>query len=293
MKKNKTICIVLFLISVIFLSPGCTVSTPEKKEAQTAITCPTCAPTKVCIQPSPPPAKIQPTCVNQHEKAEKYDIIIVYPVNDKEDNPEEHYTFDVSYPFIESKIEASSNFNEIVNVIIEQEISDFIKNVQEDKEFIEENLPDTKSSLIIDFTITNVSDNFISILFHVSFYITGSAHPNHYVHSITYNLITNQQMHLSDLFQPDSDYLYAFSKFSIDSLMQNDYINNDPEWLKTGAAPKEENFQNWNITPEGLLITFDPYQVAPYAAGFQEVTIPYSEIQSMIDNKSILGHFYE
>jgi len=36
-----------------------------------------------------------------------------------------------------------------------------------------------------------------------------------------------------------------------------------------------------NLEAEGLRITFDPYQVAAYAAGPQVLFIPYSELQSI------------
>ncbi len=56
----------------------------------------------------------------------------------------------------------------------------------------------------------------------------------------------------------------------------------DDEWIATGAGPKAENFDSWNITKTGILINFDPYQVAAYAAGPQDVLIPYEEIKSIL-----------
>jgi hypothetical protein len=38
-----------------------------------------------------------------------------------------------------------------------------------------------------------------------------------------------------------------------------------------------------------LLITFDEYQVAPYAAGPQKVAIPYSELRALINPQGPLG----
>ena len=34
-----------------------------------------------------------------------------------------------------------------------------------------------------------------------------------------------------------------------------------------GAEPRPENYQVWNFDFNGLLITFDQYQVMPYAYG--------------------------
>jgi hypothetical protein len=48
----------------------------------------------------------------------------------------------------------------------------------------------------------------------------------------------------------------------------------DPSWIEEGAGPNGDNFARWALVEEGLILFFDPYQVAPYAAGPQVVTIP-------------------
>jgi hypothetical protein len=63
----------------------------------------------------------------------------------------------------------------------------------------------------------------------------------------------------------------------------------DTDWIREGAGPKEENYKNWNISPKGLEISFDPYQVASYAAGPHEVTIPLSALTDVIDPNGPLG----
>jgi hypothetical protein len=63
------------------------------------------------------------------------------------------------------------------------------------------------------------------------------------------------------------------------------------DWLNEGAGPKAENFRVFNITKEGLLITFITYQVGSYAEGPSEVMIKYSEIKDLIPPKSYLESF--
>jgi hypothetical protein len=53
------------------------------------------------------------------------------------------------------------------------------------------------------------------------------------------------------------------------------------EW-KEGAEPRAENYQVWNITPQGLLVTFDEYQVASYAQGPQSVILPYQTLRPLL-----------
>jgi hypothetical protein len=49
--------------------------------------------------------------------------------------------------------------------------------------------------------------------------------------------------------------------------------------------------RKWNITSNGLVIIFDEFQVAPYVPGPQTVTIPYSELKTLIDPKGPLAGF--
>jgi hypothetical protein len=56
--------------------------------------------------------------------------------------------------------------------------------------------------------------------------------------------------------------------------------------IMRGAAPTVQNYQSWMITPQGLKFTFDPYQVASYAEGPQEVVVPYRAFKSLIGARS-------
>jgi hypothetical protein len=58
-----------------------------------------------------------------------------------------------------------------------------------------------------------------------------------------------------------------------------------------GALPKPENYARWSITKKGLLFTFDPYQVGPYAAGAQYVIVPYTALKSIARPDGALEKF--
>ena len=61
----------------------------------------------------------------------------------------------------------------------------------------------------------------------------------------------------------------------------------DDEQIKDGAGALAKNFKSWNVTRKGILINFDPYQVAAYAAGPQEVLIPYGKLKSVLRDKFV------
>jgi hypothetical protein len=54
------------------------------------------------------------------------------------------------------------------------------------------------------------------------------------------------------------------------------------EFVEDGTAPMAENFTSVSLEPGGLVVSFDPYQVGPYAAGPREVHVPTGEVQSML-----------
>ena len=53
-------------------------------------------------------------------------------------------------------------------------------------------------------------------------------------------------------------------------------------FVEYGTAPVADNFKSVSLEPGGLVISFDPYQVGPYAAGPQEVHIPAKDVQPML-----------
>jgi hypothetical protein len=132
-----------------------------------------------------------------------------------------------------------------------------------------------------------IADNdLISIRFHVTFYGAGAAHPGSYSVPLNYDLGTARVLELADLFQPDSPYLEVLSVYAFDTLTQADML-----FFPEGVEPRPENYRSWNITQDGLLLTFDEYQVAPYAAGPQQVVVPYSALTRIINPDGVLASF--
>ncbi|MBV9959093.1 MAG: DUF3298 domain-containing protein, partial [Acidobacteria bacterium] len=99
-------------------------------------------------------------------------------------------------------------------------------------------------------------------------------------------------LRLADLFKPGANYLEAISRYSVSDLKKRLGPEGvDDEWIQNGAGPDAGNYQGWNISKKGLAITFDPYQVASYAAGPQRVVIPYSVLKDIIKPDGPLAPF--
>jgi len=138
----------------------------------------------------------------------------------------------------------------------------------------------TNSFLNVTYTLISQYDDIWSIKFLYSFYNNGAAHPGEFSHTINYDLEAGREVTLGDLFLPNSNYLEKISNYCINELRKQPYSDSFPT---EGANPTLENYRNWNITPDGLMITFDAYQVAPGAAGPQIVLVPYGELNGFFD----------
>lgn len=140
------------------------------------------------------------------------------------------------------------------------------------------------SSIWITHTATLATEDLVSVLFYVDGYVMGAAHPFHYSYSVNYDVDQARVLGLRDLFLPDTDYLEILSRYCLDDLTEQGVL----AW-EEGALPAPENYQQWNIAPEGLLISFDEYTVAPYAAGPQSVVVPYAVLEGILAPDGPLG----
>jgi hypothetical protein len=147
--------------------------------------------------------------------------------------------------------------------------------------------PLPSSYLDVGYEITAANKDFISVLFYFNGYMRGAAHPNTNTESFNYDLKSNAAVNLADLFAPNSNYLQVVSDYSVKELKKL----KTAEWVEEGAGPKAENFHSWNITPAGLRLTFDNYDVGPYAVGEHVVVIPYSVLKPISKADGLLAQF--
>jgi len=145
-------------------------------------------------------------------------------------------------------------------------------------------------SVDVNFEVILATGDLISVKIHKNVFFWSAMHPRSTTKTINYALDSGRIINLGDVFRPDSGYLEALSTYCIEALMQRSRVTDlsNREWVERGAAAKAENFRNWNIGRDGLIFTFNEYQVAPYAAGSFEVTIPYARLVPVIRKNGIL-----
>ncbi len=121
------------------------------------------------------------------------------------------------------------------------------------------------------YSVTFVNTRYLCFDQWISVY-TGGAHPNTALRTYTIDLTDGSKVALPDLFKSPDEALLRLQAQVRTKLRSTDFF--------------EEAGSTWAITPsalfrfdaEGLVLTFQQYEVAPYASGFPEVTLPWSTL---------------
>ncbi len=196
------------------------------------------------------------------------------------------YTISAETPLLvgssDPRVEA---FNAAMKAIVDNAVAAFKQNVSN----IPLNPDSTASTFQQRFNLLSPRGDIYSLKFDIQTFYTGAAHPGDASQTATFDLATGRMLTLADLFAPNADYLTPISKYCIAQLGMRDI---GFQGFELGATATLQNYRNWNITAGGLMITFDEYQVAPYAAGPQTVLIPYKELAQILRPDGPVGSYY-
>ncbi|MFA7625927.1 MAG: RsiV family protein [Candidatus Kapaibacterium sp.] len=133
------------------------------------------------------------------------------------------------------------------------------------------------SYLGINYELINNSRELLSLILNVEHYTAFAAHPISYHKSLNFDMGSGEILSLENFIGTiDSSFLQNLSERSFHKIMKMDI--SDSVWIRDGLLPKWENFKNYNITRDSLFLTFDVYQVAPYAVGPVRLSIPWTEL---------------
>ncbi len=262
-------------------TPGVTPTTvsPQTVETPTApVVPPTETPVAVETPVAPPPTQAPTAAVTQGLK--------LNPEVTTEESQADRFKLEVSVPRLEGAPEAiTQGFNAAVEEFVTETLASF-KTMARDSATNDLIPPELVSYLIGGYQVEGVINGVLSVRFTTEQYAAGAAHPSHATYVLNYELATGKLLPLAALFRSDADYLKAISEYCVAELKQRDAL-----LFEDGAEPKTENYAIWNLQQNGLLITFDEYQVAPYAAGPQTVLVPYALLRDVLDPGGPLAPF--
>ncbi len=140
------------------------------------------------------------------------------------------------------------------------------------------------------FTLTHATQRMISLTMNMSDFLLGTAHGNHGTTTFNFSLVDGARpIQLSDLFTDAAAAEQKISRICLDQLCKFiwEVTGEDPDegsinWIQTGCKPSSGKFDQFSLLTDGILITFPPYQVGPYALGTQSVDISYYDLRAFL-----------
>ena len=221
----------------------------------------------------------------------------VVPKVVKENNKEKQYTIEAEFPQIDGD-SRFDGFNREARSMIMKDVAAFKtdETSQEGNEAGELPAETQTSTLDTGYNFRYATDDLISLEFGEASYSRGAAHGSSMTEVLNYDVKNGKKLALGDLFNPKSSYLKTISDYCVKELKERAKKEDSmifADQLETGAGPHADNYRAWAITKKGLWITFDPYQVAAYAAGPQRVLIPYSSLKDLIKADGPIAAFLQ
>lgn len=137
--------------------------------------------------------------------------------------------------------------------------------------------------------VAGLAGEYVSLLKSYSYY-TGGAHPNRHTESL---LVTRtdgaaEALPLESLFHEDSGWLaYAASAVLADLEQQGASGVTNGDIVELTA----DDLATFTLSAAGLTFHFDPYEVASYAEGSYEVTLPFAELLDYTEGGGALEAF--
>jgi hypothetical protein len=193
----------------------------------------------------------------------------------QEKDAAKQYEINLRYLVVDKPSDAWAPFNAIAEAQVAEVIASFKQDLAAMGVITAAASP--TSTLSSNWERFRLTRDFISVRLTYSVYMAGAAHPVPFTRVINFDPRTGTNLALAELFKPGADYLGAISTYC-KRVLERRGVLTFPE----GVEPKPENYANWNIGRNNLVIRFDVYQVAPYAAGPQECQMPLSQLRGLL-----------
>jgi uncharacterized protein DUF3298/peptidoglycan-N-acetylmuramic acid deacetylase PdaC-like protein len=211
----------------------------------------------------------------------------------KEANKQKLYTVEAEYPQIEGD-SRFDGFNREARALVTKDVAAFKTAETEDIDTSNTSTENQTSTIDMSYDFHYATDNLISVAFNEGTYSRGAAHGNQVTEVLNYDVKSGKKLALADLFKDKSKYLSVIAAYCQKDLKERAKKPDAmvlPDLIESGAGPKADNYRAWNVTKKGLWITFDPYQVAAYAAGPQYILVPYSVLKDIIKPDGPIGTY--
>ena len=162
--------------------------------------------------------------------------------------------------------------------------------VLEGKTFFEE-IPEAPGGYALDLEQTVIL-NTVKLLTiqEESYTYTGGAHGNYGTTFYNFDIQNGKQIDLKDILQTDYE---SSLKAIAEPIFQKTYLEEEmTSYAEAGFYFKNDQFtltDNFAITKEGLKFVYNPYEIAPYVMGQQEILIPFNLIEGLMKNIGLIN----
>lgn len=131
--------------------------------------------------------------------------------------------------------------------------------------------------------ITRLDANVISFRYRTNDY-TGGAHGNYGYFGATFDAQTGNRLSLADLVNDKEAFKQKAVEYSLENLKGRKEELGLFDDYESAVRQDWENSDglSWYLDAAGITVVFNPYEIAPYAAGSIYVTLPYSEFSEEI-----------
>lgn len=159
-----------------------------------------------------------------------------------------------------------------------EEITSFVDEIKEaaqdfSEEFGEELAHWLPFQVGVDYRVAYLDEGLASISI-VYYRYTGGAHGFSYHEGTNVDLSTGKDLILADLFVEGYDYRQVIEDEVVGQI-EADPVNYFEEDWRDQKIARDHDFC---LTPEGLVIYYGLYEIAPYCSGIPEFTIPFANL---------------
>jgi hypothetical protein len=129
----------------------------------------------------------------------------------------------------------------------------------------------------VAYAVSYLDRRLASLVFTISTF-TGGAHPNTARVSLLFDLMAGRPLRLADLLAEPKPAVAEIAAQCKTQLAADGAKDGWELFDNADVAAVVGEIDNWAIDNDGVEILFDPYAVAPYAAGLHECRLPYGTL---------------
>ncbi|HLL75869.1 MAG TPA: RsiV family protein [Pyrinomonadaceae bacterium] len=225
----------------------------------------------------------------------------------RERDEKQRYEIDLTFPQLKGRPGATADkFNRAVRALVAGEVRDFRQSYVEAKGRRAPGAAggdETFDSLTGRHEVIHFADDLASLRLTLHAYGRGGRVIQHH-RVLNIDLKSGRALKLGDLFTPEAGHLQALAAHCVADLRRQDEeeyrkavgdatgrglpassagIRTPASEFEIGAAPTAENYRAWNLSAEGVVVSFAACQVLSCAAGEKEVLVPFHALDAILD----------